>query len=467
MKNLSAIFKVQNIFLIMCLFWGAFFIVLNPPFQAPDEDAHLFKMYAYTTGSLNFKKENGYAGQILPESFVNMQKYYDVIKLNNKAKTSLKELEIVSSIELEKDKNVFFKFIPTWYTPLSYLPSFLVLWVLKFLNVKPLFMIYILRFCSLFTYLALMYGAIYLTPVKKWLFFTIAVLPLCIYQAGAISTDALTFGLGFLLFAYTLRLKSTVVSDENVSNQNTIGKKQLCIWGFLFIYLCFCKYAYFPLGLLYLLLPKSKFESDKVYWLGFWIINSINVLLILMFLGINFWVSDGVITELTKKTVSKTVLIKGILKNPFDYLYHVLASTKYLFRFYLNNMISSFGWTMVMIPKFLSNIYYILIFAAVFFEAHAKEKSQEIFNLKDKLILFVSVAFSYLIIITSVYLLYQKYPLISGVQGRYLTILLPLTALIFTPKRFLTKSKTVPVMLVIMSNILMFAALLTMINRFY
>ena len=63
MKNIAEflkreLFSVQNIFLVSCLFWGILFLFLNPPFQAPDEDAHFFKMYGYTSGSLNFKKLN-------------------------------------------------------------------------------------------------------------------------------------------------------------------------------------------------------------------------------------------------------------------------------------------------------------------------------------------------------------------------------------------------------------------------
>lgn len=459
-KSFLNIFKVQNLFLIMCLFWGTVFLFLNPPFQAPDEDAHFFKMYGFTTGSLNFKKENGYGGQILPESFINIQKYFDYIRLEEKNKTSLREIEIVSSVELKPDNVAFHRFIPTWYTPLSYFPSFIVLWLLKLLNVKPLFMIYIMRYCSLLTYMALMYGAICLTPVKKWLFFTIGLLPLCVYQAGAISTDGLTFGLGFLLVAYTLRLKLTGKPDEK------IGKKQIIFWGLIFIYLCFCKYAYFPLGILYLLLPKSKFESEKLYWLGFWGVNLVNLFVISVFLSINFRITDGMITELTARTVSKTVLIKQILQNPVEYLYNVAYTTKRMFGLYLDTMVSCFGWTITRIPKFLTNIYYLLIYAALSYNSTAEQEPVQILTLKDKLLAVCGIVMSYLIIITSVFLLYQNHTLIFGVQGRYLTIFMIPAALVFT-SRYTLKSKAVPVLIAVVSNVLMFASLLTMIGRFY
>ena len=87
------IFNIQNLFLICAIFWGSLFILINPPFQAPDEDAHFFKMYGYTQGSFNFKKLNNYTGQTLPESFIQLQKFYDALKFDNKIKTSPQELK--------------------------------------------------------------------------------------------------------------------------------------------------------------------------------------------------------------------------------------------------------------------------------------------------------------------------------------------------------------------------------------
>ena len=462
MKNIAEflkreLFSVQNIFLVSCLFWGILFLFLNPPFQAPDEDAHFFKMYGYTSGSLNFRKLSNYSGQILPESLINIQKYYSSAKYDKKTKTSLKELKIVSEQKLEKQNTKFLKFIPSWYTPLSYFPSFIVLWIMKILNVKPLMMIYILRFCSLLVYLSLTYAAICLMPFKKWLLALIAFLPLSVYQAASISTDGLTIGLGFLLAAYTLKLKF----DENPENK--IGLKQIFVWGFIFIYLCFCKYAYFPLGLLYLILPQERFEDKKHYLKGFLIINLINLFLILVFLAANFWITKDVITELTAKTGSKIIILTDILKNPFEYLKNVAYTTNKRFGFYLCNVVSSFGWTYTMMPAFLTKIYYILLFLAVFYDRKMKEE----IPLKDKSIFILSVLFSYLVIITSVLLLYQRYPLILGVQGRYLTIFLPLIFLLFCSKKINISNKIIPVIFFIASNILMFGALLTMINRFY
>lgn len=452
----KVLFKPENIFIIVCLFWGSIFALLNPPFQAPDEDAHLFKMYGYTIGSINYKKQNGWSGQILPTSIINLHTYYNKYKLNTELKNSLKETFLASKIKLEKDKTEFFTTIYTSYTPISYFPSFIVLWLLKLLNFTPLSMIYILRFCSLLTYLSLTYFAIKITPVKKWLFLLLAILPLNLYQSGAVSTDGLSVGLIFLFFAYTLKLKF---------DENRFTLKKLVKWGSLIALISICKFAYFPFILLFFLIPKEKFESPTLrakYFLSVFLINSA---ITALFLAYTIVISKGAITELTAITTDKMPLLIDIFKHPIIYLKAVTTTTVGLSRFYINNMISSFGWNSVMIPIFASNLYYVLLAMAAIYTDKTEENMT--FKLTDRIVLISTVLLAYLAVMTSVYLLYQRFPFIIGIQGRYLTPILTLVFLLFMNKFIKTGNKIIPTATVIISQFILFAGLLTLITRFY
>lgn len=448
--------KPENIFVIICLFWGTLFMMINPPFQAPDEDAHFFKMYGYTIGSLNFKKENNWTGQTLPSSFVSLQKYYCRYKFETDLKTSIHETSLASKIKLKKDKTEFFRFIPTSYSMISYTPGFIVLGILKLFNVNPMAMIYILRFCALLTYLALSYYAIKITPTKKWLFLLLATLPLNLYQAGAINIDGLTFGLVFLFIAYTLKLK---FDEEKISPQKLIK------WGALITLISVCKFAYFPLILLYFFIPKEKFESLTLHYKYFLSLFLVNAIFIISFLLHTILVSKGITTELSAITTDKFDLIKDIIKHPFTYLGAVISTTKGALDFYCKNVISGFGWSSVMIPVFASNLYYALLIMAGLYTDKSEEKYG--FSIKDRTILVLSTIFIYLITITSVYLIYQRFPIIIGVQGRYLTPLLPLIFLLLTNKFVKTDNKLIPVSIVLLSQFLLFTAFLTLIARFY
>ena len=48
--------KTENLFLIICLFFGILFTIITPPFMVSDENSHMAKMYNFTEGSINFQK---------------------------------------------------------------------------------------------------------------------------------------------------------------------------------------------------------------------------------------------------------------------------------------------------------------------------------------------------------------------------------------------------------------------------
>ncbi len=457
MKIQKILEKPENIFLILCLFWGMLFGLFNPPFQAPDEPAHFIKMWGFTEGSLNFKKLNGWSGAVVPENLsVLIGSYSQYISpyATDKKKVLVKDIFLTSRIDLKKDKTTFMRIVPTGYTPVSYFPSFLILWVMKILNVIPLAMTYILRFCSLLTYLALTYVAIKTTPTKKWLFFLIALLPLNLYQAAAINTDGITFGLAFLFIAYTLKL---------AFEEDKISKFCITKWGVLITLLSICKFAYLPLILIYFIIPKHKFGSQKEYFLGFLIIFLINLIYTSLFVIYIMNICQNTITDNTRPLVEKSILIKYIIKHPLIYMRDIFNTTGFLFMVYVRNVISSFGWGSKMVPDFVSNLFYLLILCAAIFDNEGKAHVE----IKDKAIFVLSVVLSYFLIITSVFLIYQYYPLIIGVQGRYLSPFLPLIFLLFSNNFMKISFKGILGIMIALLQFLLLLSVLSLIGVFY
>lgn len=168
MQDIKAL-KAENIFVVLSLIMGLFYLVINPPFQAPDEAQHMFKMWGYTQGTLRFKVLQNYTGDVLPLSLIKLSRY-EFMRGDTNKKITVNEIKQSLNVKLDKENKAFYTFNPTSYTPVSYFPSFLLLWVMKLLNIAPLVMMYMLRLCSLFLYTGLMYYAIKIMPVKKWLF---------------------------------------------------------------------------------------------------------------------------------------------------------------------------------------------------------------------------------------------------------------------------------------------------------
>ena len=155
--------KPENIFFIICLFWGVLFLLINPPFQAPDEDSHLYKIYGITQGSWNFKKitlnkineidlgkKYTFAGQILPTGLIEATMFNKDITFNPKEKTDVNKTLEIAKIKLKKDNAVFVGYPVPVYTPLSYMPAVVLIWLLSLFNAPPLFMLFAARFSCLF-----------------------------------------------------------------------------------------------------------------------------------------------------------------------------------------------------------------------------------------------------------------------------------------------------------------------------
>ena len=448
---------ICNLFLIVCLFWGIILLLVNPPFQAPDEPEHMFKMYGYTEMSYNFKIKDGWSGQILPVSFAKLYKYYDEYRFTM-GKTSLYQTNLASQIKLDKNNKTFLRYNVPAYTPLSYFPSFIVIWVLKILNVTPVMMMYILRFCSLLTYMALCYTALRIIPCKKLLLFLLATLPLNISQAAAVSTDGLVFGTVFIFLAYTLKLKF----DNSIT---TVTQKQIFIWGVLSVIICILKFAYAPLILLYFLIPKSKFKSAETYYKNFFLIFAVNTILIALFLFSTLRFSD--IRDYAYHHGNKpvSVLIKNIVFNPADYIYVLIKTTVVSFKMYVQNIISNIGISLVVIPVFGANLYWLMLFLSVLYKPE-KEREMNIL-ISDKIFISAAILISYILVLTSVYLVYQTYPVILGMQGRYLTPVLPLVLLLFAFDKFYLNYKYIPWLVFIVSQFLLLLTVFIFIIRFY
>ena len=457
MKIVQNILKPQNLFIIVCLFWGLLIAIVTPPFQAPDEPEHLFKMWGYTQGTLTYQIKDKWVGGVVPKSFIEIYDYYSQYRWTFD-KTSLAKTNEFSKLELNKNDKSFLRYNAPVYTPVSYFPAFLFLWVLKLLNISPLLMTYLMRICFLLLYTALGYIALKLTPCKKWMFFTLETLPLMISQGAAINTDGLFFGILFIFLAYTLRLRF----DKNIEK---ISQKQICIWGIMTILLSILKFAYAPLLFLYFLLPREKTVLPENYLKNFFIILLSNFLVIAFFLsgilgaeGYRYW-------SYINHNRSNFVVIKEVLSNPFEFLYMVVYTFKMGWIFFLANMVSNIGVLMFTIPVWATRLYWIIIFISAFYST--KEESDMSIDLKNKWIMFFVIVVLFFITFLSVYLVYQTKPIIRGMQGRYFSPLLPIFLLLFMSTKFNLKNKCCPIVIFCVTQLLLAVNIFGFIIRFY
>ena len=176
MKNILD--RPQVLFLIICTFWSLLFAFFNPPFQAPDEPEHLYKIYGMSQGSWSFKKltqpiyENGEyigtvtkSGNIFPNGLIDASLVTYDLHFSPYKKTSFQETREIAKIKLQKETQYFMNYGVPAYTPISYMPSVIFVWLLSLFNTTPFVILMVARLCSLFTYLIFGYYAIKITDL--------------------------------------------------------------------------------------------------------------------------------------------------------------------------------------------------------------------------------------------------------------------------------------------------------------
>ncbi len=466
----------ENIFLIVCLLWGILFTFINPPFQGFDEVEHFYRVYAFSDGTINFKKITShtdgiftfkkpqtFSAQIIPVSIVRLaveskalNPYIDENKVKHPhQKIKFSTIKQQAQYKLDKNfKTIVVHMIPS-YTIMSYLPHTIVLTLMKQINANPIFMIFILRLCSLFLYTGLIYLSIKTTPVKKYLFTFLSLTPLAIYLGSVISTDHLVIGLSFLLTAYTLKLKY----DKNIKQ---IRLKEIAIFFGLVFLLCVCKFTYLPMVFLFFLLPKEKFLSIKYRNLSFAVIFITCFLWITAFLSYNIYIFKGMFSYYFKNT---SQAMMSIFIHPTAYLTSMIKTIFTNISEYVQRAFSDFGFSDTQVHAGVIYSFITLIILNTLFI----DKQEKPFDLKEKSMFMFIILTVFWLTLTANYIIFVLSPngLIEGFKGRYLIPVLPLFFMLFDNKKLKPLTINLPVICSIYAFFFLLIFTLTLINRYY
>ena len=118
-----------------------------------------------------------------------------------------------------------------------------------------------------------------------------------------------------------------------------------------------------------------------------------------------------------------------------------------------------------MIPPFAAHLTWFLMFLSVF--CGNQSEKNPYFSLNNKAVFVIAFLLCHVLIMTSVYLIYQTTPYIVGIQGRYLTPLLPLLLLLFSFKKVQTENKVIPAILLLAAQFLLFMTFIIIIVYYY
>ena len=247
----------ERVLVCLGLVFGGLLLAITPPFQVPDEQTHFYRAFQVSDGGFVAEKRDGRSGGWIPESLVAITAPFMDLRFHPETKTTLDAILAGFSVPLDRSMRQFVGFENTTVqTPISYLPQSLGMGLGEALGVGPLTLLYLGRGANLIASLLVTLLAIRATPIFKWVFVLIALMPMTVFEMASVSADAFTNAVALLFTALILRLALT---------QSAVDARALAALLVTSLLLCLSKVAYAVLILLFLSVPVARLGGPRRY----------------------------------------------------------------------------------------------------------------------------------------------------------------------------------------------------------
>jgi Predicted membrane protein (DUF2142) len=206
------------VFTLFSLAFGSAIVFIVPPLRGPDEIAHFLRIYSYTRGELLPSAElNGRKGVMVERELYNKLQFFRTAGewFATAREQGLRYGQImplyqhfIVPVEEETDAAVVFAaFAGTeGYNPVAYTPYVLAAVIGFKLDFPHLLLL--MRLLGLVTFTVVAAYAITVTPILKWPFVLIALLPVSLYNRSVLSADGAALSSALVITALSLRAAS-------------------------------------------------------------------------------------------------------------------------------------------------------------------------------------------------------------------------------------------------------------------
>jgi uncharacterized membrane protein len=396
-------YKPEKMFIALALIFGLIMTFFNPPFNVNDENWHFYKSYDVSQGHLIPESILSSAQETIgtpywPEGPIYFNADKIIYCLNQPFNFKQTSKLDISNIAI--------------YPPTPYLASAFILFLGRLFNSSPLFLMYMGRLINLLIYIIIVYFAIKIIPIQKYVLLLVALMPRTILAASSLSADSFNIAISLLTISFILNL---------VLIKPKIIKKDLFISISLILVLSLSKQIYALISLLFLIIPKEKFKNPIRKTISFLtiIIPSLVTLITWNSLFKNLY---G--TRIALSSQQDNLIL--FLQDPSNFLFllmKTLTSLKML-DFYMGTLILA-GGSQTINFLFYSYITILVIVAVIATSKYKLSFKTKFVPLSIFLTIFLIVFFFEFITFT-----YPNSKFIEGVQGRYFIPVLPLFFLI-------------------------------------
>jgi len=232
---------------------------VTPPLQAPDEFSHFYRAFQVSEGNFFSVKTDHRLGGEMPQGLIDFSAQHKNSAYSLDYTVNHEEILTSCLIGLQPEIRQFQDFANTsYYSPISYLPQALGIVLLKTITSKVGVLYYGGRIFTFLIWLLCMVQVIKLLPIFKWLFTFLMLLPMNPYLVNSFSADTVTNILSFLFIALVLK---------HVFITATLSRKDVTILTLLVGLLVMAKLVYTGIIFLLLIIPASKFKTQRLKFL--------------------------------------------------------------------------------------------------------------------------------------------------------------------------------------------------------
>lgn len=396
----------DNIFLLITSVIGTMIIFIITPGNVPDEPSHYVRSYIDSMLISDEAKDNVKLPADINRFFNKFT--HSVHKLDVKYSGISYMTEISRNIDYSNSSDIVTNYQNTRYLSfLPYLLASIINFIGRNLNLPILIVFLVCRLGNFVVSTILCYLAIKTTPKFKKIFAMLAIFPVFLQQAAGIDMDYLTNSVAFLFIANIFKYSfgDTELKIKDILLISGIG-----------VALGLCKFGYFPILLLTLLIPNSKFYSKKraiVFKLA------LLILPIVISCAANFTAVSNPNESTDKYTIT------SVLSNPIN---SAKICLKTFFKRFeadtFSGLINGFGWS----TKYQLEISLWTFSAVSIIILFSDNEDSKDLRKKDRIIMIVVWAVIYLILYGVAFTEWTSIEsgTINGLQSRYFVPILPL-----------------------------------------
>jgi hypothetical protein len=399
------------------MIFGLGFLVLMPPCQTPDENAHFLRAYHVSEGHLVPTMVDGCGGGEMPLTILYVAAPFGNLPLQPDNQTRLGCFSPLISLPLLPQLRRAVPFPnSTYYSFVPYVPQAVGHFVARTAGAGPLAIFYAGRLANLAFCVFVIFWAIRLTPVFKLTFGMVALIPMTVHQLASHSPDASTIAVGFLLSALFLRV--AVVPGPRLSVPMIAALFAVSAWMIL------CKFPYAVMTLLYLAIPVERLgDRRRYYGVGF-ALMLLALGLVLAEMQFKDYTADGI--PLPQSSASIAGQLEFITHHPLGYAKVMAATTAEHGKIWMDQL-GFLGWLDVFVNPLAMQV----LFLFVLLVALGDHDAGLVPSQRLRLIAGCTAVLCGVVILTAVYICGcpVRAKLIVGIQGRYFLPIAPLLLL--------------------------------------